>query len=324
MARSFSPSARRSASACFHLGGFHIYGGFGAAGAVNPDAVFADLWRFSDGGWMLIAKALGPGARYPTIFSSGDSLWRYGGCGWDGSRVTFESGVGRLDVQAAQWCELSLDPNAPRPPGRYTAAGALFGDALFVFGGHSQKANGAKINFGDLWRLCDGRWTRMHGPESGPGANYGFGWCTHEDGLYVATGYDGGAERADLWRLDLKSTAAGAVRWDKLASAGPPPRYCPAFGMTSAGLALFGGRRKTDPKCNYSDTWIFDLADLRWRRFAGAGPIYHAKPAYASDGMQLMLFGGEGPRGHLSDLWSFDGARWSQLHKGRRDDPILW
>jgi N-acetylneuraminic acid mutarotase len=321
---SISPFARRSASACFHQGEFYIFGGFGTNGSVDPGAVFSDLWRFGDDGWSLCSSDIGFGARYTALFTDASTLWRFGGCGWDGQNITFEDRLWSLSTNKNCWAAVSPMAGDERPTGRYTAAAFVYAGSIYVFGGHHQNSAKEKTNFGDLWRYSDGHWICLHGSSMGPGPNYGFGWCVAEDYLYVATGFDGVRDRSDLWRLDLAQTALENPQWQLLSADGPPSRYCPALGHVAGALVLFGGRRKTDAKCNYSDTWLFDLSKARWQLFEGPGPGYHAKMGYASDGSQLMVFGGEGERGHVSDLWSFDGDQWREIHKGRDDDPILW
>ena len=192
---------------------------------------------------------------------------------------------------------------------------------ICVFGGHSQDGRGEKTFYGDLWIFDprEGRWERVHGAEKGPGRRYGFGWAAARDAAWLYGGFDGERDRGDLWRLDLSR-----LDWELVVAEGPgpSPRYCPALGVVSQGLLLFGGRSKVRPRENFRDTWR--LGKQGWELIEEEGPGYHAKPAYASDGERMFLFAGEGPAGHVSDLWRFDASGWMRLQGCRTDDPILW
>lgn len=319
--RAARPTARRASAASVNDGVFWMFGGFGTGGTVNPWDVGSDLWFFTEGEWTLVSEKVEPGARYPALFFSGDHLYRFGGCGWDAGSVTFEDRLWRLDRGARAWVEL---PRKTRgPAGRYTAAAFSHEGAIYVFGGHSQTPMREKTNYGDLWRYEGGYWDRLHDEEVGPGRRYGFGWCVSEDSLFVATGFDGVTEKAETWRLDLAELSRGESVWERLPE-GPDARFCPSLGIVDGMLVLFGGRKKRNPNHHFSDTWLFDLGEQSWRRFAGTEPKYHAKSAYASDGRRLFVFGGEGATGHVSDLWTFDKEGWRQLESACSNDPSFW
>ncbi len=313
-----SPRARRSAGAAYYDGAFHVLGGFGVGGTVRPDDVGADLWRY-DEGWSLVAQDGPPPARFPSLCAAPEGIYRFGGCGHDGRGLCF---LAELWLYDGAWTP--VEPKAgPRPAGRYTSALAWHGGRLILFGGHAQAPTGErKVFFDDLW-LFDGEsrsWACASATGGGPGPRYGFGWVAGGGTLYLFGGFDGHADRGDLWALDLER-----LRWRRLAADGPAPRYCPALGMVEDRLVLFGGRSKTDPKLNFADSWEFSVGSSGgWRKLDDNGPGYHAKSAFASGGGGLWLFGGEGPRGHVSDLWRFGASGWRRLAPARPDDPVLW
>ncbi|MDP6475612.1 MAG: kelch repeat-containing protein [Alphaproteobacteria bacterium] len=302
-----TPRARRSAGAAVWRGDFHFFGGFGAGGGVAPDDVSAELWRY-DGSWQLLADG-GPGAaRYASLCVLDDALYLFGGCGVSDGAVIFYDHLWRYD---GVWRE--IDSGATRPPRRYAGALVSDGAKLFLFGGMAEAEY-----YGDMWCFepeeCG--WRPVSQASTGPGRRYGFGWAADADGLYLFGGYDGSRDHADLWRFEFAT-----LGWRQLAADGPPPRYCPAFGLPGGEPLLFGGRSKSNAKLNFSDCWIFDGA---WRALDGPRPGYHAKAASASADDQLWLFGGEGPDGHVSDLWRHDPNGWTCLHGCRDDDPVLW
>lgn len=311
------PSARRATGAAAFRGAFYVFGGFGIGGTVRPDDVGDDLWCW-DGTWDRVATGGPPAARYSSLIGADGALFLFGGCGVADGHLDFHSQLWRFDDRWDHVRPIGKEA----PSGRYTAALASYDNALFVFGGHAQDQSGTKSYFNDLWRfdLTESRWYR-HGPgDHGPGRRYGFGWTVHGQTLHLFGGFDGHRDRGDLWSLDLET-----LRWELRApeggEVGPAPRYCPALGVVNKQLVLFGGRSKTRPKLNFSDCWVFDGA---WSSWNGSGPGYHAKPAYASDGSTLWMFGGEGPHGHLGDLWQFDRNGWTMRHESPERAPVLW
>ena len=308
-----TPRARRSAGAAVWRDDFHFFGGFGAGGSVAATDVSAELWRY-DGNWQLLAEG-GPGAaRYASLCVFNDSLFLFGGCGVSDGSITFFDHMWRYD---GAWQE--IETSEIRPPRRYAGALVSDGSKLFLFGGMAEAPGSRQsIYYGDMWvfepKEC--RWQLMSQASAGPGERYGFGSAADGDGLTVFGGYDGSQDQADLWRFEF---ARG--QWQQLAAGGPPPSYCPALGLFEGKPLLFGGRSKTNAKLNFSDSWIFDGG---WKALAGPGPGYHAKAACASAGNQLWLFGGEGPNGHVSDLWRYGPDGWACLEPCRDDDPVLW
>lgn len=314
-----TPHSRRAAGAVVHGDKFMLYGGFGISGTVDPADNGADFWEYSDG-WRRIETSGPYGARYPALCSTPEGIYFFGGCTHDGRRLRFMNQLWLYDGRS--W--IFIRPSGePQPPGRYTSTLACFGKQLLVFGGNSQHPEKGKCFYGDLWAfdLNRNRWEMLHDEKSGPGPRYGFGWTQGPEGLYVFGGFDGTADRNDLWLFEAFSR-----KWRLLAEGmGPPPRYCPALGWTNGELVLFGGRSKINSRNNFADTWVYSQG---WECLTypprEPSPGYHAKSGYAAGGAALWLFGGEGPAGHLSDFWKFSRRRWTQVHGCRTDDPILW
>jgi len=306
------PGPRRAVAAVVWQGRFHIHAGFGIGSNIGTDAVRNDLWVW-DANWRRIAETGPPAARYPSlVVIDRENLVRFGGCIASPEGVAFSNAVWRYKET---WRQEKTKGQAPSP--RYTSAVAGFSGDLYVFGGCGQSVDkNTKFSyFGDLWRLRDHHWELIHDHASGPGPRYGFGWVADQGRLHIFGGFDGTQDLADYWVLDLAS-----LKWSQL-EGGPPGRYCPAMGVVRSSPVLFGGRSKTNSKLNFDDTWVFDG---KWRALDIEGPGYHAKSGYASDATCLWIFGGEGPRGHLSDLWQFDGETWACVAPGSGDDPVLW
>ena len=259
----------------------------------------------------MLADTGPPGVRFPSLSPDGTGgFLRFGGCGFSAGAVDFADTLWRWD---GRWSRIPAGEVGPAP--RYTSAFVRRGSAFYLFGGNSQASDRRNTYYGDLWVLEDGRWRLVHDEGLGPGPRYGFGWVRCDDILYVFGGFDGEVDRNDLWALDLTS-----LSWTEM-PAGPKARYCPALGVHEGRLVLFGGRSKTNPKVNLSDTWIF-CDD--WEEWDGPSPGYHAKSAFATCPDGLWIYGGEGLRGHVSDTWRFGVDGWSCLDAGIDGDPVLW
>lgn len=318
-AAALPPPARRSASGVIDAGRFTVLGGFGRGPSVTPRDVSDEVWSFDPrtGHWHQAAVPAPQATRMPSLLASDDGLIMFGGCGTDGDAPTFENALWRRRP-GASWQAVDAAPST-RPPGRYAAAIAPADDGFVIFGGYRREPGQPHVFLGDLWRWSGtGGWREITTGSPAPGPRYGFGWVAAPDGLLIFGGYDGTQDLSDAWRFDV-----GAERWEPLPG-GPPARYCPALGHTDEGLVLFGGRSKTDSRLNFDDTWVLAPGAPTWTRCESSGPGYHAKAAYASDGRGLWIHGGEGPMGHVSDLWHRTAGRWERRSPARDDDPRMW
>jgi len=224
-----TPFSRRSAGAVVWRGAFHFFGGFGAAGSIEPTDVSAELWRY-DGAWKLLADG-GPGAaRYVSLCAFDDTLYLFGGCGVTDGTVVFYDHLWRFD---GTWRE--VETGDLQPPRRYAGALVSDGKQLILYGGMAQEPGAKQGRYcGDVWRFEPGqnRWRTVAHDTSGPGARYGFGWAADDTDLYVFGGYDSCRDRSDLWKFEFATD-----RWRQLSENGPPARYCPALGLVEIGRA---------------------------------------------------------------------------------------
>jgi hypothetical protein len=95
---------------------------------------------------------------------------------------------------------------------------------------------------------------------------------------------------------------------------GPSPRKLAAMATQPDGsVLLFGG---FDGGLR-DDTWLYSQG--RWQQLSPATTppkrLGHAM-AYARIDQRVLLYGGEGDRGVLDDVWSFDGSDWSYAGQG--------
>lgn len=152
---------------------------------------------------------------------------------------------------------------------------------------------------------------------SGPGPRYGHRavWDSARQ-LTVVFGGRGSNKlsRGDTWGWD-------GSRWQQLATGGPSPRAWVglAYDQRRGVVVLFGGRDSS--QAAQADTWEWD--GRQWRLAAGPsseGPGPRDHPAMAYDPIQgrVVLHGGVHEGQILSDLWEWDGRRWS---RGAADNP---
>jgi hypothetical protein len=114
---------------------------------------------------------------------------------------------------------------------------------------------------------------------------------------------------------------------------GPGPRGGGAlvYDPENRGVILFGGTHTvphadgTNEAVTDGDTWLWD--GKAWRRLEVFGPPARsvAMVAYDSARHVVVMFGGGGPTGRgaallLDDTWTWDGAKWSEMHPAHVPD----
>jgi N-acetylneuraminic acid mutarotase len=332
-------------------GEIFFFGGVGAGLTESILDVSNDMWSYStrDFRWTQISE-IGPWPaprRCAGFLADGDSLALWGGSGIEVTREgrlshNFLNDLWIFDLSARRWsCVEEENPDMSLRPGkRYTPVMHQTSGGLFLFGGYTEDAIG-KRKLNDAWIRRGSTWqeitvTDPAGYRDGavwPGVRYGSQSATDGENVYIFGGFSDEGDHNDLWVY--RDGDFDLVRGDSTSTTVPLPRYCAAFDFHDGGLYLFGGRSRRDPKANYSDLWRFDLADRTWTELHGHGttdslgrvtPGYHAKSSVAVVDNTWYLWGGEGPRGHVSDFWSysFGDCRWSLISPSRDDDPVFW
>lgn len=108
-------------------------------------------------------------------------------------------------------------------------------------------------------------------------------------------------------------------------SPGPRAGAALVYDPENRGVILFGGSHTvphadgTNEAVSTGDTWLWD--GKLWRQLEVSGPPARsvAMAAYDSARHVVVLFGGGGPSGRgaaklLDDTWTWDGARWTEMH----------
>jgi hypothetical protein len=222
------------------------------------------------------------------------------------------------------WKRLTID--APQP----VAGGATAWDGadrvMFLFGGHDAAASGDAFWAYRPVSTTAGAagWFRPATDGDGPTAVAGATavWDDRDGVLLVFDGAQNGRETDSLYAYKPGRgivTSRGektAGRWaDVTATDGPLRRaYHNAVWDGADGVMIvFGGETNGVP---LGDTWIYKpakggLTPGTWTHVAANGPLarQQALAAWDSADRVLLLAGGSGYAGLLSDLWSFQPAR---------------
>ena len=181
---------------------------------------------------------------------------------------------------------------------------------VVLFGGGPYNS----LPYGDTWEYDGARWEQK--ATTGPGPRGGFGMAydsAREKTVLYGGGVDAGipADR-DTWEWD-------GVRWTRVATPGPSGAAFTrmAYDARRGRVVAFGGRG------GGAETWEWN--GEHWTKVATGGlpPRDHHSMTYDSRRGRVMVFGGGGqptgvgtyasPNAWLSDLWEWDGSRWSRL-----------
>ncbi|MEO6954044.1 MAG: kelch repeat-containing protein [Polyangia bacterium] len=134
------------------------------------------------------------------------------------------------------------------------------------------------------------------------------------DFVILYGGLENGVESTDVWIYNGTVWAELGTSADPVASDTDDPR---PLGRTQAAVALdstrhllyvFGGLRQG---AYLADLWVLDLSTTTWHRLPiGGGPVGRAGASVAWDTVldRMLLFGGKGDAGLLSDGWTLSVA----------------
>ncbi|MCA8953267.1 MAG: hypothetical protein KDE27_27395 [Planctomycetes bacterium] len=188
---------------------------------------------------------------------------------------------------------------APAHRGEHAMAFDPLQNRVLLFGGRT--ANGYSD---ELWDYDGATWTQ-HSTSPRPSRRglsvMVFDPLLGETRLLGGWGPLGG--HAEEWSWN-------GVRW--LQRTAPPHPGVRGVGTSAAitladplgrGLVLYDGARQPP------ETWLFDGRD--WSPIAGQSPPARAGASACDGSPRSYLYGGVGPAGLLTDLWSFDGSAWT-------------
>jgi len=192
------------------------------------------------------------------------------------------------------------------------------GTRCFMFGGRAKGGIVSEVWVIDFDRLVDG-WRRLKCVNAGPSPRKSSGICFwRPDGigagrLYVYGGLPKNSKDpvGDLWFLDLKT-----LRWELTNNATgklPKPRDRHAIITLNGVLYLFGGHNIEFEFLN--DLHTYDPIKNHWTEILPEGPKPQGRYEHAFVKMEskLLITGGKGKRGGISDWWLYDpDTGWTQ------------
>ncbi|MBI3934838.1 MAG: hypothetical protein HY316_09100 [Acidobacteria bacterium] len=222
-----------------------------------------------------------------------------------------------------EWTE--LHPDGTPPPARFghSAGNQPVQTAMIVFGG---RGAGSEL-FNDIWAYDYRRnlWRQVIPQNEGPVARYGHVAISDEVGLRITVshGTTNSGDTDDTWVLRASNT------WENVTPAGLRPVARAVAGGAIKGsnvdgingqLFLFGGCASGVGACPLGDFWSFDPHSQIWtQHVTPPTPPARQRFGVASKTFQnigwLILFGGMGANGLLSDTWRYDipKNRWTEL-----------
>ncbi|MCH8814636.1 MAG: hypothetical protein IH957_05975 [Chloroflexi bacterium] len=212
-----------------------------------------------------------------------------------------------------------LDIAGAAPPPRRDHSLVTDGTSIFLFGGR-----GASGELNDLWTydLASGVWTEINSPNP-PSARFGHNAVYSEvDSRMVIFGGQAGSQffgdtwaftpDADSWAESEIPGDSPAARYGAAATHDPSGRLIVSHGFTSSG--------------RFDDTWALALFTSNWTELARKAerPVERClvRGVWDSGANRFLIFGGQSNQApFLGDLWSFDGASWTEIDFGDGPAP---
>ena len=271
-----------------------LFGGQDALGVTNDET-----WTFDGATWVEVATAKTPPARSGAAMAAlGNRLVLFGGS---------STMLGALEPLGDTWIFdgetwTQVPTTSDHPPARALATMGELDGKVVLFGGLSSNA---ATPFNDTWTFDGASWSLVPTPTSPPPyeASGASNMATLENGQLALVS-------SDTWVFDSKV-------WSKL-----PVEPTPANSTNGASLAPLNGELVL-----YSAGWepdaiaVWKLHAPIWEKLPIEGPASgYPNPGYlapmVSTGTGILMVapvlysnGGE-----PMDVWSFDGAHWTNLH----------
>ncbi len=302
-----------------------LFGGVGKrpGGGCGPNILNGSApgtWSFAGGAW----KELYPVTSPPAVWDLGMTFDAA-----DGYVVLF-GGIGSNDTASQQTWKYEAGNWNLVEPGGYppTSPPARFALSLtddphdrfvLLFGGLSEPQHDAP-SLADAWAYRGSIWANLtENPSPPPRSSAAMTYDVKDGYVLLFGGYTASGPLSDTWKF-----AAGV--WLELTPPqSPPARYGASMAYDSNGedqfVVLFGGMSGAGA---LGDTWSFVKGE--WTNLTpelpnvsnspsprtGAAMTYDPEPKIAS----IVLFGGQGLAGTLSDTWRFLDGTWTRDQAG--------
>ncbi len=221
------------------------------------------------------------------------------------------------------------------PPSRGNGAAAYDAERrlAIVTGGAARAANDSSFEIlGDSWEGTAAGWRRLLGSDLPPRDHHAMVFDRSRQSIVLFGGIPG--DRSTPWPSDTWELRASG--WSRIATEGPAGRGRTAlvYDTKRRHVVLFGGvggePAPGQPQPFFNDTWVFEGA--AWRKVADGGPRARYAHGMVYDeraGVVLLYSGAAAHRdAPLSDMWQWDGTRWTEIHltgpsPGHRYQPVM-
>lgn len=313
-----------------------IFGGWGGGASTVSQNTWT-LWLHPSPNWGTpLAGTVPPSTgRYGASMAYdaiGHRMIVFGGASrWEPDPAQYLNDVWVLNLGVSPfWTPLAVTGTPPPARAQASMVYDPAGNRMVLYGGETDDAK-----FGDVWTLnLDGTpsWTQVTPAGTPPfarsrhGAIYDpararmvmFGGLSLVDPYY----------QSDVWALSL----TGVPTWTALTPTGRPPSRRQGMTVTldpaRDRMLMFGGISNTAPILG-RDTWALNLGGATsWDSIAiVVGPVGRREHQSVYDPVRdrLLVFGGYGDNGSMSDLWSLSLAgapAWSSLQPAGALDPL--
>lgn len=191
----------------------------------------------------------------------------------------------------------SLDPGWVLPP-MHSAAFALLGSRLYVFGGITQK--GQHLDAMIMLDMVTREWSKVPNTTPAPRSRWGSTLVAHEGLLYLYGGF-GEAFFSDLWCFDPANNT-----WTEISPLGSPaPRHYHTAVVFNNQMFIIGGFRGSTFT---ADIWAYEFTANRWLKLAGTNKLSNRRGhscVVLPQRNSCIVFGGRDDRTRLNDLLEF-------------------
>jgi Galactose oxidase, central domain/Kelch motif len=287
-------------------------------GGLSAVAVYGDTWTFVGGIWKLITESFSPTAGWDAgleYIANDNVAFFFGGCGQLISPTAGTCNAVQnttLKFYSSKWHTLTLVGGSPA--GRFAGGTANDGvdNVFLVFGGSSGTAP-----LIDRWEFAAGRWVHWAPvllPTARSGTSVVYSQQTTQMVFFGGFGVTPSGANGYLNQTWLWDTGVWGLADPNRV---PSSRAYAVEGFDAADnyAVMFGG---FGPSGYLGDTWTWlgGVATGDWTQRAthgGPSPRANASISYDTSLNEILLFGGQGPSGGLSDTWAYHAGAWTQL-----------
>ncbi len=313
--------------------------------------VFRDTWEWNGLAWSersprgpaptagIGASMAYDSARGRVVFHSGlsDETWEWDGLSWalrrpsqtpggSGNAMAYDSTRARVvlfggaslretwEWDGTTWTE--MNPPAPIPEARIKHAMAYdAARARIVLVGGTDPTTNRMLD--DHWEWDGHRWSRVSSARRPPPrSGHGLAWDSRRRRLVLFGGVQEDPTEAislgDTWEWDGTSWSPAAV-----GQLGPQARFGPGlvYDVVRGRVVLFGGASGRSETEFHGDTWEWDGSKWEDRTVeaVSSGPSHRSGHAMASNGYEVLMFGGAGVSGPTDETWVWSERRgWTE------------